>query len=241
MSVSLVLLPVGLALYAIMGKKNFDAWVESMQIKVPTVLTEEAELALFVRKAGYDADPWGGMLKTHIDGEKTFFFWQKINGRWTAVFDKTFPQTDIKTLIRSVEAAAGRRVFDWVADTKKVNVLKTQMFPTNFRDRHKLFAVLQEYGLHPKQSDVEHIECSFGSGKLVFKQEGSQPFTVTVVQVPHLSEVFQQLGQINERYCEVVQAETCSKLKARISDAGMMLENEEVLPDKTIVLTISMP
>lgn len=241
MSVSLVLLPVGLALYAIMGKKNFDTWVESMQIKVPTVLTEETDLKLFVRKAGYDADPWGGMLKTHVAGEKAFFFWQKIDGKWTAVFDKTFPQADIKTVIRSVEGAAGRRVFDWVGDTRKVNVLKTQMFPTNFRDQQKLLTVLQEYGLIPSQVGPGQIECSVGSGRLMFKQEGSQPFTVTVSQVPNLAEVFQQLGQINERYCEVVQAETCSKLKARIGDAGMTLENEEVLPDKTIKLTISMP
>lgn len=241
MSVSLVLLPIGLAMYAIMGKKNFDAWVDSMQTKVPTTLTDVAELSLCVRKAGYDAEPWGGMLKTHVKGESTFFFWQKINERWTAVFDKSFPQNDIKTLIRSVEAAAGRRVFEWAEDSKRVNLLKVQMYPTNFRDREKLLRVLQDYALNPQQTENGEIVCPLGTGKLVFRQEGTQPFSVQVAQLPNLAEVFQHLGQINERYCQVIQADTCSKLKARLGETGMTLENEEVLPDKTIVLTISLP
>jgi len=241
MSVSLVLLPIGLAMYAIMGKKNFDAWVDSMQVKVPTTLTEESDLTLCIRKAGYDAEPWGGMLKTHVKGESSFFFWQKVNGRWTAVFDKSFPQNEIKTLIRSVEAAAGRRVFEWAEESKRVNVLKLQMFPTNFRDREKLLAVLLEYSLNPKTRENGEIVCTFGTGTLVFRQEESQPFTVQVAQVPNLAEVFQHLGQINERYCEVVQADTCNKLKARLGETGMRLEQEEVLPDKTIVLTVTLP
>ena len=241
MSVSLVLLPIGLAMYAVMGKKNFDAWVNSMQVKVPTDFDDETALSLCVRKAGYDVEPWGGMLKTHVKGESVFFFWQKIDGRWTAVFDKSFPQNDIKALMRAVEATAGRQVFERTDDSKRVNVLKAQMFPTNFRDREKLLAVLHEYSLAPRQNDNGEIECQLGTGKLVFRQENTQPFSVQVAQVPDLSEVFQHLGQINERYCQVVQAETCSKLKARLGEAGMNLENEEVLPDKTIVLTISLP
>lgn len=241
MSVSLVLLPIGLAMYALMGKKNFDAWVDSMQVKVPTDFADEASLSLCVRKAGYDAEPWGGMLKTHIKGESVFFFWQKIEGRWTAVFDKSFPQNDIKTLIRSIEAAAGRHVFERTDDSKRVNVLKSQMFPTNFRDREKLLAVLNEYSLNPQQNDTGEIECSVGTGRVVFRQENNQPFSVHVSQVPDLAEIFQHLGQINERYCQVVQSETCSKLKARLGEAGMTLESEEVLSDKTIVLTISLP
>ncbi len=241
MSVSLVLLPIGLAMYAVMGKKNFDAWVDSMQVKVPTHFADESDLSLCVRKAGYDAEPWGGMLKTHVKGESTFFFWQKIDGRWTAVFDKGFPQNDIKSLMKSIEATAGRQVFERTDDSKRVHVLKSQMFPTNFRDRETLLAVLKEYSLNPQLNDSGEVECLLGAGRVTFKQEGNQPFSVHVSQVPKLSEVFQHLGQINERYCQVVQSATCSKLKARLGEAGMTLENEEVLPDKTIVLTISLP
>ena len=241
MSVSLVLLPIGLAMYAIMGKKNFDAWVDSMQVKIPTRLTDEGELSLCIRKAGYDAEPWGGMVKTHLKGESSFFFWQKIDGKWAAVFAKSIPQTDIKAVIRAIESSAGRSVFEWAEESKRVTVLKTQMFPTNFRDREKLVAVLNEYSLQPQQSSNGDLSCRIGSGRLVFKQEATQPFTVQVSQVPNLTEVFDSLGQINERYCQVVQADTCSKVKARISEAGMQLESEEVLPDNTIVLTLTMP
>jgi len=275
MSVSLILLPVGLALYAVMGKENFEKWVNSMQVKVPTTFANQQELALCVRKAGYDADDWAGMVKTHIRGEAAFFFWQLIDGVWTAVFDKSIPQSEIKTLIARVEKAAGRQVFVSESPTevsleanptqsagkpaeppplpkkgpsetgqparRRVQVLDRQVYPTNFRDKDLLLRVLAEYTLNPTVDAQGRITCQTGNCEFVFTQQDDQPFMVDVVKAPELSEVFQNLAQLNQSYCEVIQADAVRNVKSRLHEKGLVLEQEEVLPDKTIVLTVEIP
>ena len=270
MSVSLILLPVGLAMYAIMGKKNFEKWAESLQIKIPTSFASKSELASVVQKAGYDANDWGGMVKTHIRGEQLFFFWQQIDGKWVAVFGKSDPQSDIKSLIANVEKAAGRAVFDTevlaeveaasisrspteppplkaskappkkasAAPRRRIKVLPQQTYPTNFRDRDLLLRVLAEYTMNPTVDSQGRITCETANCKLLFAQQRDQPFSVEVLKAPQMSEVFQDLNQLNGRYCEVIQADTVRSVKARLADKGLALEQEEILPDNTVVLTV---
>jgi hypothetical protein len=88
MSVCIALLPVALAMRVVMGKKNFENWVNAQQIKVPSNFTTELELTRTVKKAGYDAIKFGSSIKTHIDGEKSFMFWELNDGKWIAIFAK---------------------------------------------------------------------------------------------------------------------------------------------------------
>ena len=272
MSITLVLLPVVLAMYAIMGKENFEKWVDSMQIKLPTSFKTQSELTAIVRKAGYDADEWGGMVKTHIRGEQMFFFWQQIDGKWVAVFSKDIPQSEIKSLIAKVEKSAGRLVFDTevlaqveapksprspseppplkpstptpkdatatTAPRRRVTVLPQQTYPTNFRDRDLLLRVLAEYTMNPTVDSQGRINCETANCKLLFVQQLNQPFSIEVIKSPNISDVFQDLNQLNGRYCEVVQADAVRNVKARLADKGLSLEHEEVLADNTVVLTV---
>lgn len=86
MSVCIALLPVALAIRIVMGKENFENWVRAQQVRVPTSFKTELELARAVKKAGYDAIKFGSSIKTHIDGEKNFFFWELVDGKWIAIF-----------------------------------------------------------------------------------------------------------------------------------------------------------
>jgi hypothetical protein len=52
MSVCIALLPVALAMRVVMGKKNFENWVNAQQIKVPSNFTTELELTRTVKKGG---------------------------------------------------------------------------------------------------------------------------------------------------------------------------------------------
>lgn len=259
MSVSLILLPVGLALYAVMGKKNFEKWVDSMQVKIPTKFLNESDLCRCVRKAGYDADTWGGMIKTHMRGEAMFFFWQKIDGVWTAVFAKSIPQSEIKQLIKKIEEVAGRQVFESDAQSstaesattppgqrtdtsrRRITVLSKQIYPTNFRDRERLMRVLAEHALNPKVDAQGRIACETEAFSFAFTQQDDQPFTVEIHKAPQLTEVFQNLAQLNEDYCQVIQADAVRNVKSRLQEKGLHLEQEETLPDKTVVLTVQIP
>ena len=103
MSVSIALLPIALALRIVMGKENFENWAKSQQQTVLTSFSTELELTRAVKKAGYDVIKFGTALKTHLDGEKTFFFWECVAGRWQANFSKSHDQAMLNRFIADVE------------------------------------------------------------------------------------------------------------------------------------------
>jgi len=238
-----------------MGPKNFNAWIDSMQTKIPTDFKDRAELSQCVRRAGYDADDFGGMVKTHLKGEASFFFWQQIDGKWTAVFSNQIPQADIKTLITRIETAAGRQAFLSEAPVaqpaspqvaaaqprRRIQVLERKIYPTNFRDSEKLVGVLAEHSLSPIVDRQGRVTCDTSSGKLLFVQQENQPFTVEILRAPNMQDVFQTLNQLNQGYCQVIQSETVSNVKSRLGQKGLSLHSEEVLADNTVVLTVEIP
>lgn len=247
MSVSLALIPVALTLRLVMGKKNFDKWVESMQERVPTDFKNELELVRTVRKAGYDAEKWGGSIKTHIDGESLFFFWELIDGKWTAVFGKNDPKHKIERFMSDLNKTAKRQVFGINPIQEKTPSMSRKLqekveappiFPTNFRDGELLFKSLKEFGVQPVRQGPD-IVCKVENSYLTFRQSGDSPFHVEVRNAPDLRKVFEQLSDIDEDYKRCLQSMVYEKLKGRIQDKNMAIESEEVLEDNSIVLTIN--
>jgi len=239
MSISLALFPVALALRVVMGKQRFDSWVESLQLKIETSFQDEKDLIVTVRKAGYDAENWGGAIKTHVNGEEFFFFWEQVEGKWTAIFSKSDPQPEIKRFIRNLEKKAGRNIFKWSEDNQKVVVMPTKTFPTNFRDDSLITKTLMEYNLNPILEADGVINCKAGKCQLIFRKEGEGPFNVEVRNAPDVRQIYQQLDDINDVYCQNVQAKTYQNLKSRIAEKGLTIEQEEVLEDNSIVITLN--
>ncbi|NCQ86106.1 MAG: hypothetical protein GPJ00_17105 [Microcystis aeruginosa W13-18] len=81
MSISLLLLPVALALRAIVGKDKLEEWAASSPNKVPTNFKDGNELERFVIGAGYDAEKWGSSYKTHLLNPRKRFLFLGFN-RW---------------------------------------------------------------------------------------------------------------------------------------------------------------
>jgi hypothetical protein len=239
MSISLILLPVALALRVVMGKQNFESWIDSLQIKVATEFQDEKDLFITVRKAGYDAEQWGGTIKTHARGEEFFFFWEQIDGVWTAVFAKSDSKTDIKRFIRDLEQKTGRRIFKLDDDGQNVVMPTTKTFPTNFRDSELLMKALGDYGLTPVQAGDGAIACQAGNCQLTFRKAENQPFSVEVRNSPDVRQIFQHLNEINDGYCHSVQSRTYQNLTSRIAERGLVIEREEVLDDNSIVITLN--
>ncbi len=122
MSIQLALVPIALALRVVMGKDNFNNWVNSLQVKIPTNFEDELDLVSTVKKAGYDAEKWGGSIKTHIQGEQEFFFWELIDGKWTAVFAKSDSKEAVSQFMKDLESKSNRRIFVVNQETKKIEV-----------------------------------------------------------------------------------------------------------------------
>ncbi|AZK45382.1 hypothetical protein [Paenibacillus lentus] len=250
MSVSLAMIPVALTLRLVMGKQNFDRWVESMEVKEPSTFQNELELVRTVRKAGYDAEKWGGSYKTHIDGEDLYFFWELDDGKWTAVFGKSDSKVKIKQFMADINQAAGRQIFEQLQGqgqsgtgimTSATEIVEPVVtFPTNFRDGELLFRTLKEFGVNPVRAG-HAITCRVEDSLLLFRQSQSHdsPFYVEVRNAPDLRKVYQYLSDVDEDYKRCLQAMVYEKLKERVEDKNMTIESEEVLEDNSIVLTIN--
>lgn len=246
MSVSLALVPVALTLRLVMGKNKFDNWAKSMQVREPSTFKNELELVRTVRKAGYDAEKWGGSIKTHIDGERLFFFWELVDGKWTAIFGKSDPKPKIKQFMDEINKAAKRQIFgqsqiqspmsELTPTTETTESIVT--FPTNFRDGELLFRTLKEFGINPVR-EGSNIKCRVENSLLTFKHSQHSPFHVEIQNAPDLRKVYQYLSDVDDDYKRCLQSMVYEKLKERVVEKNMTVESEEVLEDNSIVLTIN--
>lgn len=247
MSVSLALVPVALTLRLVMGKENFNQWIESMQERVPSNFKNELELVRTVRKAGYDAEKWGGSIKTHIDGENMFFFWELIDGKWTAVFSKSDSKSRLQSFMTDINNAAGRNIFgespvqvqELAQGLSATEATKpATIFPTNFRNGELLFRTLKEFGVNPIWNG-DGMTCKVEHTKLKFLQTGDGPFHVEIQDAPDLKKVFEYLSDVDDDYRRCLQSVVYERLKARVNEKNMTIESEEVLDDNSIVLTLN--
>ena len=61
---------------------------------------------------------------------------------------------------------------------------------------------------------------------------------VEVKNSPSLEQVYRYMSDIDEDYKRCVQTAVYEKVKARALDRDMLVEQEEVLQDKTILMTL---
>ena len=235
MSVSLALLPVALALRVVMGKEGFEAWVASQQERAATDIGSEYELARLLKQAGYDAVKFGALVKTHLDGERAFFFWEFIDGKWVAIFSKGADLELRQALMEKLEAAAGRQVFTQLPNEEAE---QSNSFPTNFVDRDLLAQALTELGGDPTHAADGSLTCRINSAKLIFTKDGDGPFSVTIKGAVKAEQAFQYLSDLDDDYRKAVQTSVYQRVKSEAEERDMLIESEEVLPDKSILLTL---
>lgn len=253
MSVSLALVPIVLILRVAMGQNKFDNWVESSQIKMPTNFKNEKELVITVKKAGYDANKFGNLIKTHINNKKQFLFWEKINGVWTAIFSKYDPQETTRDFIYKLEKCAGKKLIynslqemnGKVEKPREINEipelpkLNKEKFPTNFVDKGLLLKTLKDYCINPIELANGNIQCNIQSCILTFYKEGDANYEVDVKGIASLKRVYEELTIIDEEYKRNVQAYTYEKVVKKLKETSMHIENEEIMDDNSIILTIN--
>ena len=138
MSVNMELVPAVMAMKESMGEENFHKWIESMQLRIPTNVKNKQDLIKCIESGGYDAQNWGSSIKTHIDGEKNFFFWDNIEGMWYAIFSKRDSREMIESFINDLESKNGISIFSGnhqLMDTptiKNMNTLQISMMSICF-------------------------------------------------------------------------------------------------------------
>lgn len=241
MSVSLALIPIALTLRAVMGKDKFHDWADSIQVKVPTTFDNELDLVKTLRRAGYDAEKTGGSIKTHIDGEKQFFYWEQVDGKWHAIFAKSDSPSVLEQFMSDLEEKSQRKIFigDIHQAEAQLHQDSVQTFPTNFRDGEILTRTLKEFGVHPIQGADGAITCTVQGTKLTFRQHGDAPFVLEMKNPPNIHDIFLYLSDVDDEYKRCVQSLVYEKLKQRAAAKNLSIESEEVLDDNSIVITLN--
>ncbi len=239
MSVNLALVPVVKAMKMAMGEENFQRWIESMQLRIPTKINDKKKLVKYVENAGYDAQFWGSSIKTHIDGEKNFFFWDIVEGYWCAIFSKQDSREMIKSFMDELETKNGVTIFSDIPQLKRTPPLKTYKYPTDFNDEELLMKTLMEYGTSPVKDGNGDIILSIEGNNLRFNKSGGEPYTVEIKTGGDIKQIFNDLSLIDDDYNRNVQTYTYENLKKNLADKDLNIESEDVLEDNSIVITLN--
>lgn len=244
MSVSLTMIPVALALRVVMGKEKFNNWIQSMEIPQKTTFKSERDLITTVKQCGYDAQKWGGSIKTHMRGEKEFFFWEVRDGAWQAIFSKYDNMDLVKHFMQTLEQRSGRNIFveleQAVVQAPIPQQMVKQIFPTNFRDFDLLKKVLEDNEFNPVELKSGQLSCDIGNAKLNFNQDiPDSIITVELSKTMELQSVFRQLSLVDEDYKSYLQERAYQDVLTKAEERGLTVEQEQILPDNSIVLTLN--
>lgn len=244
MSVSLTMIPVALALRVVMGKDRFNEWVESSQQPQISNFKSKRELTSIVQLAGYDAIPYGSSIKTHFN-EKDFFFWELRDGQWVAIFTQYDSRQQIETFIRKLNEAANRNVFsneqpEQIKRQENGQVpLQKAVFPTNFSNIDLLERVLQENAIPTSKLAGGTLVSQLQSAELHFIQHRPEGVIDVEVKDPSsMKNIFRQLNVLDENYRKQLQQETYTKVMEQADAKGFTVEEEMILPDESILLTL---
>lgn len=239
MSVGIELLPIAIALNIAFATATLSSWQQCMQLKFPTRFTNERELIKALRMAGYDAERVGGTIKTHFSSEHGICSWERIGGRWTAIFSRGASKDLVREFMRDLTEKLGADLFIRDGQTGKVQPIPNRTFPTNFRDGDLLFETLRAAGAKPVRASAGDIECRVGQATMRFSPVEDSAYVLQIENALNQEEIFEELCALDGSYKRAVQQSTCERLKERAVSSGMVIESEEVLEDQSIVITLT--
>lgn len=124
--------------------------------------------------------------------------------------------------------------------TKEDMELLSKEYETPFMDKELLVRTLEEYGLKIKSTENNHIVAEIERVSIIFSREESNlPYRMKI-NFPDDCEQMQSelVKDIYDEYGSNTQEEVYIKIKEKIAQSNMYIEEEEVLDDDSIVLTI---
>lgn len=116
---------------------------------------------------------------------------------------------------------------------------ETKGIATRFNDSRVLYKTLNTHGLKIMVNSDDDIVVKCSGGILNYRRSSaSEPYTVYVKDVNNSDELIRNIKCLNDDYCENIQQYTCESVKEGL-EPNMHIEEEKVLEDNSILLTIS--
>lgn len=268
MSISLVGvivgLPLTLAMRGVMGKEKFEEWINSMDYFLETNFQSSDEMRKCVTKAGYDVVEWGNSLKTHLNSKtSSYFLWKVKDKKIVANMSIYDDKQEINRFVEKVERIAGRKIFYEEGEQEKENEVKykysaeksvikemaqapskqevfTDQFPTVYVDTDVLIQLLEQYGIKTEQRQENEITCKYRTYELRFTRVSKdEPYDLIIhATSKDMRAIHECMHNLNEDYYATMQEKAYWGIKQTIEEEGMEIEEEEVLEDNSIVLTV---
>lgn len=116
-----------------------------------------------------------------------------------------------------------------------------QEFETAFMDRELLVKTLKEHGCDSfKENFDDSFSCKIeGFNVDLFRSNQDEPYKIKISCAQDAS-CDEFLGDLNSEYALNTQEETYIKIKERLSKQNLKIDEEEILEDNTIMLTINL-
>lgn len=111
---------------------------------------------------------------------------------------------------------------------------------TPFMDKNILLKTLEEHGIQDLEEEEGKIKGKTDSYSLVFeKMAEDKPYSLTISYLEG-NNLEEKLNDLNSEYTMNVQEESYLSIVEKLKENNMQIEEEEVLDDNTIVLTVNL-
>ena len=122
---------------------------------------------------------------------------------------------------------------------KTLEAMYNKDFATTIMDKEVLLKTLKEHGAVNIEEDGNNISCDCEAFHLFFGKNGEKPYTIRISYNNDykLDELVENIG--NE-YTSNAQEISYNKIKERLQEQNLEIEEEEIYDDNTIVLTVNL-
>ena len=246
MSVNIALIPLALAMYVVMGEEKFNAWAKSFEKLKTTSYTDIEQIKKYIIDAGYDVVEHWGILKTHFKTNKNdWFTWEIREGKLCAIFSIYDNENLINTFINDILKVSNINIF---SEHSKSNIktehtngapkITEQVFQTKFADEKLLVKTLEDIGFNC-ENKKGIITCCSDNYTLNFYKNDKNNYEFQVSGNISNKDAYLKYKDVDRHYGEIVQKETVDSVKQKVKNSkSMKIENEEILEDNSVVLTI---
>lgn len=160
-----------------------------------------------------------------------------------ADYNKIKAENDAQQIKRNIDLKNSIResMLNNTTDYVKVDdpELLCREYETVFTDETILIKTLEEYGFSECKNDNGKILCRSGNFVVEFFKTDERPYSMKISCMDECNN-HEFVSDIHEEYAQNVQEESYIKLKERLKKYNLQIDDEEVLDDNSIMVTVNL-
>lgn len=193
------------------------------------------ELKELLRQAGLGY--YIGNSQTPLKTYNATLNWILQNGTYVAEFcgpNVKAIEKEAEEIFKKMNIAA-KRDLRYIDEYSEI----TYSYNTNYTDKGILINTLTEHGASDITEINDEIKCNlFGMEMTYSLKNGEQAYTLEIKRISSKDECMGIINDLNNEYGLNTQEMTYNKIKERLAQENFRLEDETILEDNSIVLTI---